>query len=140
MNEPNKIRPIVLGIAKRNNKILVGKGFDKVKNEVFYRALGEGIDFGETSSDALKREFLEEINAHITVKDYLGVEENIFTYKGKLCHEIVFLYSIEIPESEYKDEYIVNDDAGEYYSTWIDIDEFKSHKKILYPENIFKYI
>ena len=57
MNEPNKIRPIVLGIAKRNNKILVGKGFDKVKNEVFYRALGGGIDLGETSSDALKREF-----------------------------------------------------------------------------------
>lgn len=48
--------------------------------------------------------------------------------------------SLQTPESEYKDEYIVNDDAGEYYSTWIDIDEFKSHKKILYPENIFKYI
>ena len=37
MNEPNKIRSIVLGIAKRNNKILAGKGSDKVKNEVFYR-------------------------------------------------------------------------------------------------------
>ena len=57
MNEPNKIRPIVLGIAKKNNKILVGKGFDKVKNEVFYRALGGGTDLGETSTDALKREF-----------------------------------------------------------------------------------
>lgn len=29
MNEPNKIRPIVLGIAKRNNKILVGKNLTK---------------------------------------------------------------------------------------------------------------
>lgn len=140
MNKPNKIRPIVLGIAIKDNKLLVGKGFDKVKNEVFYRALGGGIEFGETSSEALKREFMEEIHAHIHIKEFLGVEENIFTYKGNPCHEIVFLYSIEIPDEEYKDKYIINDDAGEYGSTWIDIDEFKNHNKIIYPENIFKYI
>lgn len=140
MFKSDSIRPIALGISIKDNKLLVGKGFDQVKNEVFYRALGGGIDFGETSSDALKREFLEEINAHITVKDYLGVEENIFTYKGKPCHEIVFLYSIEIPEDTYKDEYEIDDEADEYNAVWVDIDDFKSGKKIIYPEGFLKYI
>ncbi len=122
------------------NKILVGIGYDKVKQETFYRALGGGIQFGETSKDAVKREFQEEIHADITVKELLGVTENIFTYQGKTGHEIVFLYSIEIPEDTYKDEYEIDDEADEYNAVWVNIDDFKSGKKIIYPEGFLKYI
>ena len=95
MFKSDSIRPISLGIAKKDNKILVGIGYDKVKKQTFYRALGGGIEFGETSKDAVKREFQEEIHADIKVGELLGVTENIFTYQGKTGHEIVFLYSIE---------------------------------------------
>ena len=66
MFRSNSIRPIVLGLTKKDNKILVGQGYDKVKNKTFYRALGGGIEFTETSKDAIIREFKEEINADIT--------------------------------------------------------------------------
>ena len=138
MNKFKEIRPIVLGIAKKNNKLLVSEGFDPVKNQIFYRCLGGGIEFLEKSSDALKREFKEEINIDIVIKDFLGVSENIFTYQGKNAHEHVFYYNIDILDKDYKDEYINADDHGK--AVWINIDEFKNGNKILYPEDVFKYL
>ena len=140
MDKFKEIRPIALGLAIKNNKLLVSEGFDKVKNETFYRCLGGGIEFLEKSEEALKREFLEELNVDITVKDFLGISENIFTYQGKKAHELILFYSIEISDENYQEEYKVIDDHGETIAKWIDINEFKNKNKILYPEEVFKYI
>ena len=140
MDKFKEIRPIALGLAVKNNKLLVSEGFDKVKNETFYRCLGGGIEFLEKSEEALKREFLEEINIDITVKDFLGISENIFTYQGKKAHELILFYSIDISDENYKEEYKVIDDHGETIAKWIDIEEFKNKNKILYPEEVFKHI
>lgn len=140
MDKFKEIRPIALGLAIKNNKLLVSEGFDKVKNETFYRCLGGGIEFLEKSEEALKREFLEEINVDITVKNFLGISENIFTYQGKKAHELILFYSIEISDENYQEEYKVIDDHGETIAKWIDIDEFKNRNKILYPKEVFKYI
>ena len=51
--------------TKKENKILVSEGNDKVKNETFYRSIGGGIEFLENSKDALKREFKKELNIEI---------------------------------------------------------------------------
>ena len=131
MDKFKEIRPVVLGLAIKNNKLLVSEGFDKV---------GGGIEFLEKSEEALKREFLEEINISITVKDFLGISENIFTYQGKKAHELILFYSIEISDENYQEEYIVTDDYGKTVAKWIDIDEFKNKNKILYPEEVFKYL
>ena len=138
MNKFEEIRPIVLGLAIKDNKLPVSEGFDKIKNQTFYRCLGGGIEFLEKSTDALKREFKEEINVDIVVKKFLGVSENIFTYQGKDAHELVFYYNIDILDKDYKDEYINTDDNGK--AVWINIDEFKNGNKILYPEDVFKYL
>ena len=140
MDKFKEIRPIALGLAVKNNKLLVSEGFDKVKNETFYRCLGGGIEFLEKSSEALKREFSEEINIDITVKDFLGTSENIFTYQGKKAHELILFYSIDISDDNYQEEYKVIDDHGETIAKWIDIQEFKNKSKILYPEDVFKYL
>ena len=140
MDKFKEIRPIALGLAVKNNKLLVSEGFDKVKNETFYRCLGGGIEFLEKSSDALKREFKEEIGANIIIKDFLGVSENIFTYQGKKAHELILFYSIDISDDNYQEEYKVIDDHGETIAKWIDIQEFKNKSKILYPEDVFKYL
>ena len=79
MDKFKEIRPIALGLAIKDNKLLVSEGYDKVKKQTFYRCLGGGIEFLEKSEDTLKREFLEEINVNITVNDFLGISENIFT-------------------------------------------------------------
>lgn len=140
MDKFNEIRPIVLGLAIKDNKLLVSEGVDKKKNQTFYRCLGGGIEFLETSADALKREFLEEINIEIEVKDFLGIAENIFTYEGKSAHELVLFYSIEIPNNVYKDEYVVNEEGKLSKAMWVDIDEFKNGNRILYPKEIFRFL
>lgn len=140
MDKFKEIRPIVLGLAIKDNKLLVGEGFDKTKNETFYRCLGGGIEFLEKSDDALKREFLEEIDANIVIKDFLGISENIFTYNGKNAHELILFYSIDIKDEDYKEIYDIADECGEYKAKWIDINSFKNHSKILYPQEVFKYI
>ena len=140
MDKFKEIRPIVLGLAIKNNKLLVSEGFDKIKHQKFYRCLGGGIEFLEKSVDALKREFLEEINVPVTVKDFFGISENIFTYQGKRAHELVLYYAVHIPDTYFKEKYIVNDDNGQSVAIWIDVDEFKTNKKILYPKEVFRYL
>jgi len=74
----NQIRLLVLGLIRSGDRILLAQGYDPVKQETFYRALGGGVDFGESSYDALKREFQEEIKTELTNIKYLGCIENIF--------------------------------------------------------------
>lgn len=81
MDKFKEIRPIALGLAIKNNKLLVSEGFDKVKNETF-----------------------------------------------------------DISDDNYQEEYKVIDDHGETIAKWIDIQEFKNKSKILYPEDVFKYL
>jgi len=134
------IRPIVLGVAIKDGKLLVSEGYDKVKNQTFYRCLGGGIEFLEKSDAALKREFVEELGIEITTKDFLGVAENIFTFEGKDGHELVFFYSIDINDSDYKDEYTILDIKKETKAKWIDIEDLKSKKQIVYPQEVLKYL
>ena len=138
MDKFKEIRPIALGLAIKDNSLLVSEGFDKVKNETFYRCLGGGIEFLEKSVDALKREFKEEINSNVTIQDFLGVSENIFTYQGKNAHEIVFYYSVTVPDEDVKEEYYIQESKS--IAKWVDIQDFKSGNKILYPEEVFPYI
>lgn len=140
MDKFKEIRPIVLGLAIKDNKILVAEGYDDVKKQTFYRCLGGGIEFLEESKIALKREFLEELNINVTIKDFLGISENIFTYNGQKGHELILFYSIDISDEDLKNEYYILDNENKNIVKWVDIDEFKSKKKILYPEEIFKYL
>lgn len=140
MDKFKDIRPIVLGIARRGNQILVGEGYDKVKEQTFYRCLGGGIEFLEKSEDAVKREYKEELGVDIEVKDFLGISENIFTYQGKNAHELILFYNVKIKDEDVKEKYHIVDDHCDNDAYWVDVDEFKNHKRILYPEEIFKYL
>ena len=139
MDKFKQIRPIALGLAIKNNKVLVSEGYDKVKDQTFYRCLGGGIEFLEKSDEALKREFKEEIGADITVKDFLGLQENIFTFNGKNGHELIFIYKVDIKDSDYKEEYNIIDEVNSV-AKWIDINDVKSGKEILYPTEVVKYL
>lgn len=139
MDKFKEIRPIVLGLAIKDGKLLVSEGYDKVKNQTFYRCLGGGIEFLEKSDVALKREFLEEIGANVTVKDFLGVTENIFTFNGKDGHEIAFFYAVDINDCDVKEVYNILD-MPNHIAKWIDIDDFKNKKAILYPEDVLKFL
>ncbi len=140
MDKFKEIRPIVLGIVRKENKILVSEGYDKVKDEVFYRSIGGGIEFLEDSKDALRREFKEELNIDISVGKFLGISENIFTYNGKNAHELILFYNVDIEDKDYKEKYHIIDDNCETDAMWIDIDKFKNKELKIYPEQMYKYL
>ena len=139
MDKFKEIRPIALGLAIKDNKVLVSEGYDKVKDQTFYRCLGGGIEFLEKSDEALKREFKEEIGADVTVKDFLGLQENIFTFNGRDGHELIFIYTVDIKDSDYKENYTIIDETNSF-AVWKDIEDFKSGKEILYPTEVIKYL
>ena len=140
MDKFKEIRPIVLGLVRNGNKLLVSKGYDKLKEQEFYWCLGGGIEFLEKSEDALKREFKEELNIDIKVGKFLGISENIFNYKGKNAHELVLFYDAYIDDKDYQEKYSVIDDDSETEAMWIDINRFRDKELTLYPEQIFKYL
>lgn len=139
MDKFKEIRPIALGIAVRNGKILASRGYDEIKDKHFYRCLGGGIEFLERSDDTLKREYLEEIGADITVNKFLGVSENIFTFNGKTGHELILLYDITISEDSYKEQYFIEGNVN-HIVDWVDVEKIKSGEITLYPTEVVDYI
>ena len=139
MDKFKQIRPIALGLAIKNGKVLVSEGYDKIKDQTFYRCLGGGIEFLEKSDEALKREFKEEIGANITIKDFLGLQENIFTFNGKNGHELIFIYTVNIMDCDYKENYTIIDETNSF-AKWVDIENFKSGKEIIYPTSVVNYL
>ena len=140
MDKFKEIRPIVLGMVKNGNKLLVSKGYDESKNQEFDRCLAGGIQFLEKSKDALKREFKEEINIEIEIGKFLGISENIFNYRGKDAHELILFYNAYIKDKDYKEKYNLVDDDSETEAIWVDINKFKNKELILYPKQIFEYL
>ena len=150
MHKPGEIRVLALGLirdgkyAKRTlpERIFVSEGYDPVKQLTFYRAMGGGVDFGETSLEALKREFQEEIQAQLTNIRYLGCLENIFTFNGQSGHEIIQLFESDFVDSKFYQLDKLDFSEGERQKTalWVDINRFKSGELSLVPEQFLDYL
>jgi 8-oxo-dGTP pyrophosphatase MutT (NUDIX family) len=65
--KPQRIRVIAICVIRSEKGILVFEGFDSVKGAFYYRPLG-GVEPGETSAAAVKREILEEIGQELTAR------------------------------------------------------------------------
>ena len=92
MGTRQAIRPICICVFSNDGRILVGEAYDSVKGELFHRPVGGGIQFGESSEQAMQREIQEELGLRATDLTLLGVLENRFTCDGEQGHEIVFVY------------------------------------------------
>lgn len=142
MSKKTKIRVITLGLIQDKNRLFVSEGYDSVKHKSFYRPLGGGLDFGETSLDALKREFQEEVNADLTNIYYLGCLENIFIYNGKPRHEIIQLYRCDFSDSKFYelDSIPFFEGNREGIAIWVDIDRLTSGELVLVPPQLLDFI
>lgn len=137
----NHIRSLAICVFLRNNRILVAEGYDAVKSEYFYRPLGGGIEFGESSQETICRELMEELSLEVDKSTliYLGTLENIFTFNGNAGHEIVLIYDGAFQEHEvYEQAVIMGQEAnGESIrAVWMGLDEFGAGKSILYPTGL----
>ena len=134
-----KIRAISLCLFRHDGKVLVSYGFDSVKQEPFCRALGGGVDFGETSQDAAIREIKEELGADITDVEFLGVLESIFDYEGKLHHEIVFVYDASfVDKTLYQKPELEGREGNQtFIARWRSLNNLRIENPRLVPENVW---
>ncbi len=136
----SSIRTIVLAVIRRGEALLVFEGRDDVKGETYYRPLGGGVEFGEGSAAALEREFREELDAEILVKERLGVLENVFTWRGHPGHEVAFLYEAVFADPRFydRDEMKILDDPAT--ARWVPLADFRDGSKILYPRGLIELL
>lgn len=142
MYQENQIRVLALGLILNGDRTFLSEGFDPVKQQTFYRAMGGGVDFGETSYDALKREFQEEIQAELTNIKYLGCIENLFVFNGKTGHELIQLFQCDFVDPKFYELDQLEFAEGERKKTalWMDIETCKSGNLRIVPEQFLDYL
>lgn len=118
--------------------ILVYKRIDDVNNREFYRPLGGKVEFGEKSSETVRREIMEETGEAIADLRFLGAIENIFTYEGQRFHEVDFVYDANfVNGSLYKVGWVnCREGSRTFRAEWRTLDQFGAGKLTLYPVEI----
>ncbi|AJH19531.1 hypothetical protein S3E15_04234 [Bacillus mycoides] len=111
-------------------------------DETYYRPLGGSIELGEKSAHTVIREFQEELHTEVEITNYLGCLENIFHLDGEIGHEIIQLYSLRLLDMSLYEMEILNisDEQTLSYAKWISLTAFIQKEKLLYPDEILKYI
>ena len=135
----NNIRIKIVGIFRRSKEVLLVIGEDKIKKKRFYYPPGGGVEFGESSSDALRREIREELNVQIKNEKLLGVLENRFEYNGEKQHEIVFVFGADFSDKAlYNQSSIeIQESNNKFNAEWVDLNNAKYP---IFPEGIINLV
>ncbi|MGO4188959.1 NUDIX domain-containing protein [Pseudarthrobacter sp. TAF60_1] len=132
------IRNLAVGLLVRDGYVLVSGATDSVKGEAFYRAIGGGIEFGETADGAVRREFEEELGVALQKTQLLGVLENIFEYEAVAGHEIVHVFAVTAKELDVipidAELHILDEGSPVYWKRINDID------RPLYPDGALQMV
>lgn len=145
LSKNGKIRVLALAIFRHKDRILVFKGHDSQKNQDFYRPLGGGVEFGETTKQALRREIKEELRARISKPLLLGIAENIFEYEGEKGHEIIYLYETKFKDKSFYckkklDAYEGENDQIHFVPQWVKLSDIETEQIPLYPDGLLELL
>ncbi|PCR93082.1 NUDIX hydrolase [Pseudomonas fluorescens] len=133
MAEP-RIRALALCVFQHNGKILVNRFHDPVADQTFYRPIGGGIEFGETSREAIVREVQEELGLSMKDLRLLGTLESLFVYNGKPGHEMVQVYDARFEDAQvYEQLQIVGheSDGAPFTASWQDNSSFTEQSPLV---------
>lgn len=127
-------------IFSKDDSVLVYKGRDSFTGKEFYRFIGGKVEFGETSLEAVQREVLEETGRKLSGPTLVKTLENIFTYNGRLNHEVDFVYDGRLEGIDYGrgSEIECNDDGRVFTATWKTREELLKDARPLLPWNPFE--
>jgi len=90
----NTIQNIARGVCIKDEFILLAYH----KEDKYHFLPGGHVEFGESLSAALKREFFEELGITIDCHGLVTIFEHGWDKKGVLQHEINFYFSIELTD------------------------------------------
>ena len=136
-----KIQSKVIGIALDQGRLLAMEIYDDKGKVKGVRPLGGLIEFGETREDALKREFLEELNTAIEIASPWQVFENIYRHHGKVGHEYIFAAGIFlVDKSLYSQEVIVfsEDSGSDSTARWYTMEDLREKVVPLFPDGLIE--
>ncbi len=134
-----KIRVNATCVFRRGEQILVARASDPARNLRFWFLPGGGVEFGETTEEAVRREVREELGADLTDLRRLEVLENVFTHDGEPFHQIVFVYEGRFTDpATYGLETFIGDAPEWETSGWRDLDSFGEEP--LYPEGLLELL
>ena len=80
------------GVLIHDGKML----FQRVPGDEGYALPGGHVAFGETSEEALKREFKEELHAEIKVERLLMFGENFLPWGALPCQQVNLFYQVSL--------------------------------------------
>jgi 8-oxo-dGTP pyrophosphatase MutT (NUDIX family) len=136
------VRPIAICIFRKDDCILVGEGYDAVKQETFFRPLGGSIEFGEHSSKTIVREIKEELGADIVNVSYQGTLEDIFICDAEPGHEIIMVYQASFADRSFYDKECIEGVEGslKFRALWKPFAYFADGKVPLYPDGLLEML
>jgi 8-oxo-dGTP pyrophosphatase MutT (NUDIX family) len=101
----------VAGVLVKDGKVLL----QRAGSDPAYAFPGGHVNFGETSAQALVREFAEELNAPIDIVRLLWLGEIFFPWGDKDCHQICLFYLVKPGEGlllPWEGEFSARDRSG----------------------------
>lgn len=116
------------GVLVRDGKILLVHNL--INNE--YWLPGGHVEVGELSKQAVAREFHEEFDADVTVKNLLYVSEFFSHWQGSKTHVVQFEY--ELSASQLKLDFVGAEPDSE--NLWLRLDELSGLKVM--PEDLLE--
>jgi len=95
------------GILIKEDKILLIR--HQKKENTYWLLPGGGVDYGETMEESLRREFLEECNIDVEVKDMVFVSQGIAPDKSRHIVHMNFVVEYKGGELRVGDEGILKE-------------------------------
>ena len=132
---------IARAIVVLEGAVLVNKSRNAKTSEEYYALPGGHIDPGESSVDALEREFEEELDARIAVYDLCFVSESI--YAGRRAsetqrHELVLYFHGDLTsELKSNGKEIISPEKDKNFQ-WLPLEELEDAN--LLPHSIKEYL
>lgn len=142
MND-RSIRVCARCLFRHDGHILTITAQDPDKPEPHYGVPGGGVEFGETTENALRRELREELGAEVTGLTLSFVAEEIFEVAGSRYHEIVYVYEGRFVDPSYYARpsiRYVESAADGAEATWMPISAFLSGEKRIFPKRLVQVL
>lgn len=114
------------GVLIKGNEILLTKDGDS------YSLPGGHVQIGETSAEALIREFKEETGLDVEPLNVLSTFENFFPFDGRQCHQLCVYYRLKMADEAQA--MVLQPDTPTTEYVWIALKELKA--LALYPIGI----
>lgn len=105
-------------IIIKDGKFLAAKS----KDYPCYYTVGGVVELHETSEEAVIREVFEETGYTMEIDRLAVVQERFLSVDGRKCHEVVFFYTVKIPDDFYIAEGCFTDQPPKETLHWISLE------------------